>query len=242
MTDDLPTYDAHNHAHELVDTGTLARCVVNGTSPDDWGAVAAFAAGNEQRVTASFGLHPWFIGDAPDDWASDLRRRVADDPAAGVGECGLDKTRRSPSIEVQAAVFEEQIRIAREFDRVLSVHCVRAWGRLLEVIKSEALPGRGVLLHSFCAPLEMVRDFVALEGLYFSLCFAGKVSPDQELARALPPGRILIESDASGENGRVPAYVVGGHAALAEIVGEPVEVVATQVRQNFDRLFLPARR
>ena len=112
----------------------------------------------------------------------------------------------------------------------------------MEILKTGSLPDRGVLLHSFCAPVEMVREFIALEGISFSLCFAGRVSPDRELVRALPPERILIESDASAGNGRAPADVTVAHGALAEILGEPSEAVAAQVRQNFDRLFLPEGR
>ena len=235
--------DAHNHAHELAEVGRLGRWVANGTSPADWGRVAEHARIGGGRGIASYGLHPWFVGGAPEGWAADLRRRLQADPAAGVGECGLDKTRRSPAMEVQEPVLREQLRLACELDRVLSVHCVRAWGRLLELLREELLPGRGVLLHSYAAPIEMLDGFLAIGEVQFSLCFAGKVSPAADLVRALPAERVLIESDASAENGRDPESVVScGIRALAEALGASAEQISAQLSSNFDRLFPPQGR
>ena len=80
----MPLCDAHNHLHdprfggrqaELVaamrDAG-INRCVVNGTRPDDWPAVARLADRFPDFVVPAFGLHPWHAGDPPGDWLESL--------------------------------------------------------------------------------------------------------------------------------------------------------------------------
>ncbi len=243
MTVTIELTDAHNHAQELYPRDApapgLPRCVANGTSPADWDAVARLAAANPGIVIPSYGLHPWFAGDAPRDWEGDLRCRLGSDPGAAIGEVGLDKTPRSPTLDTQEEVFRQQLAIAREFDRPVSVHCVRARGRMLDVLRDEGLPRRGVLWHDFAAPAEMLPGLVGLEGLFFSLRLGGSKPPPAELVRALPADRVLIESDATADGGRSPADVLAGHGALAEICGETLEAVATRVSATFRRLFLP---
>ena len=55
--------------------------VVNGTHPDDWGKVSRLAR-EFTEVIPSFGLHPWRVPDAPDDWAEILGERLRDSPLA----------------------------------------------------------------------------------------------------------------------------------------------------------------
>jgi len=131
------------------------------------------------------------------------------------------------------------VTLASEFGRALSAHCVGAWGRLLEILRSESLPDRGVMLHSYVAPIEMLDDFVAIDAVHFSLCFASPKPPSRELVLRLPQDRVLIESDSTAANGRQPSGVITGHEKLAEIHGEPTQQIATRVAANFARLFSP---
>lgn len=68
------------------------RFVCNGTRPEDWPAVEKFAA-EDRRVTPFFGVHPWYAGKLPSDWYMMLEAFLKRNPAAGVGEVGLDKAR-----------------------------------------------------------------------------------------------------------------------------------------------------
>lgn len=235
--------DAHNHSHELPPGEQLdpliSRCVTNGSSPADWDAVAAFATTNQDRVIPAYGLHPWFIETAAADWQTQLRHRIDADPNATLGECGLDRTRRSPELGLQEPVFRQQLQLASEFDRALTLHCVGAWGRLFEILRTEPLPNRGVMLHGYTAPIEMLDDFLAVDTIKFSLCFSAPKPPARELLLRLPIDRVLIESDATAANGRHPTDVAIGHQKFAEFHGEPLPQVAAQVAANFDCLFSP---
>ena len=174
----------------------IGRFIVNGTGPDDWKRVAELAAGHPE-VTPSFGLHPWKVGKEPADWLEDLESRLLDHPDAGVGEIGLDRWIEGHDLDRQARVFVSQMELAVRLERPLSIHCLRAWGRLHEIL-SEKPPTTGFLLHSYGGPAEMVERFVEL-GAYFSISgYFLHPSKASKLAvfDRVPRDRILLETDA----------------------------------------------
>lgn len=52
---------------------------------------------------------------------------------------------------------------------VLQVHCVSAFGRLQEMLQQHAPFPKGLILHSWIGPAEMVDALAKLQGVYFSL-------------------------------------------------------------------------
>jgi TatD DNase family protein len=102
------------------------------------------------------------------------------------------------------------------------------------------------VLHCFTGGRELARRAIAL-GLYIS--FTGiltfRKSEDLRLiAAALPPDRILVETDAPylapgpyrGKRNE-PAYVVETAKTLAAVRGVSNEEIARQTTENFYRLF-----
>jgi TatD DNase family protein len=258
--------DAHNHLHdarlephragiiaELARIG-VAQAVVNGTQEADWPAVAALAAA-ESFVIPSFGLHPWYAAERTDAWLDALRTQLEAHPSAGIGEIGLDRWIEAHDDAVQAEVFRAQLVLAAELQRPVTIHCLRAWGALVEMLRAHPLP-RGFLIHAFGGPLEMVREFVALGGYYsFNAYFLHERKGKQrDVFRHIPLDRLLVETDApdmrppdernphplrdaAGEPINHPANLALAYEALAELRGMPVEVLAGQVERNFAALF-----
>lgn len=201
-------YDAHNHLQderfggrqtellaECVSAG-VARMVVNGSCESDWLEVAALA-GRHPQIVPSFGYHPWYIHERTTDWLKNLSRFLDEIPSA-VGEIGLDRWKPGLAYDSQEEVFIAQLRISAERDLPVSIHCLQTWGRMLEILKSEPHPRCGFLLHSYGGPREMVESFAKL-GAYFSLpgYYAHERKERQrETFRAVPPDRLLIETDA----------------------------------------------
>ena len=66
----------------------ISRLIVNGTRPDDWSIVTELAE-RFPEVHASFGLHPWYVNEAPTGWEA-LLEDCLHQGAVGVGEIGLD--------------------------------------------------------------------------------------------------------------------------------------------------------
>lgn len=201
-------FDAHNHLQDvrfdairdrviagMRDAG-VRRCVVNGTCADDWPAVAELAGQHPDLVIPSFGLHPW--RKPSHGWLEQLAGLLDTVPGACVGECGLDRWMEHCDAGLQEEVFLAQLRLAADRDLPLSIHCLKAWGRLVELLESNPLPKRGFLLHSYGGPQELVARLARL-GAYFS--FSGyflhaRKQKVREAFRKVPPDRLLFETDA----------------------------------------------
>ncbi|XP_073153036.1 uncharacterized protein [Henckelia pumila] len=183
---------------EALDTG-VAHFAVNGVSEKDWHLVKEM---NDSYpcVIPNFGLHPWFIRERTPAWLATLKEYLASTPAAAVGEIGLDKGSVGKQIDFtdQAEVFRQQLQLAKELKRPASVHCVRAFGDLLDILKSTGPFPAGLVLHSYLGSAEMVPELSEL-GAYFS--FSGflmsmKESKARKMVKSVPRERILLETDA----------------------------------------------
>jgi TatD DNase family protein len=174
----------------------IQRLVVNGTCPRDWDAVESLAS-IYPEVTPSFGLHPWHVGTEREGWLEDLERRLMRHPAAGVGEIGLDRWIRGHDLKKQKAAFLPQLALAERLGRSVSIHCLQAWGNLLEILTEREGRVR-VLLHSYGGPAEMVERFVEL-GAFFSLSgyfFRPEKAGKLAVFNRVPGERLLLETDA----------------------------------------------
>ncbi len=205
-------FDAHCHLHDARLDPHRERALAQaraagiegfaccGAEEGDWDAVMALAVGAPD-VVPSLGLHPWYVAGAEPGWLDRLGRRLQAAPWVGQGEAGLDRARRGEGLatpEQQAAALLAQARLAVDLGRPLALHGVRAWGRILELLRPLGLHRAGYLLHSFSGSPELVEAFAAL-GARFS--FSGTITRHRATrthaaARAVPADRLLVETDA----------------------------------------------
>lgn len=245
-------FDAHAHLQDprvgegveamlaRAQVSGVARVVCCGTEPSDWLRVLALAAAHPQ-VVPMVGLHPWKVAGAPEGWAETLATLAGRHPVA-VGECGLDFAREGDRGSQEAAL-RFQLRLAKRLDRPVALHCVKAHGRLAEILGEEGLPEAGGLIHAYSGSAEMARVFQDL-GLHLS--FAGGITRpgNRRAAEVLPEvrrDRLLVESDTPdqgpGGGPSEPAQVVATLQAVAHLRGESVEAVAALTWANGTRLF-----
>lgn len=265
----MKLYDAHNHLQDVrlgsqreaavataVEQG-VALMVVNGTSEGDWGEVAVLAK-RHSEIHPAYGLHPWFTSGRADGWEQRLIEMLKADPKASVGEIGLDRWIEGHDIDDQESVFRSQLELARELSRPATIHCLKAWGRLMDVLRSERIPERGFLLHSYGGPAELIPELVNL-GARFSISgyFAhARKAKQREVLRRVPIDRLLLETDApdmqppdewnrfpfvapDGRPCNHPANIRAVYAFATEMFGISVEELADVVGRNFRELFGP---
>ena len=267
-----PRFDAHLHLQDsrlqphldaiVVELRRLGitRWVVNGTGESDWPEVARLAE-RYPEVLPCYGLHPWFVTDRSDHWEETLAEFLSnlDARAIAVGEIGLDKWIRHHDIDDQEHVFRRQLRLAQDAGLPAVIHCLKAWGRLRDVLQSDwNSENEAFLLHSFGGPAEMIPDFAELGG-YFS--FSGYFLHERKANvldsfRRIPRDRILIETDApdmalpesreihpltaiDGERLNHPANLIAVYQGLAEVLEISVETLAAEVAANFERFYHP---
>jgi TatD DNase family protein len=259
-------YDAHNHLQDdrfagrqsellaACEKAGVARIVVNGTCEDDWPQVLALARENK-IVLPSFGYHPWYVYKRTPDWRKQLETFLDAVPSA-VGEIGLDLWKPGLNFVGQEEVFIAQLDIATARNLPVSIHCLRAWGRLHELLRDHPRPARGFVLHSFGGPAEMIPAFAKL-GAHFSFpgyFLHGRKVRQRETFKQVPPDRLLVETDAPDQllpeekkthlltdtDDRPlnhPANLIAVYAGLAEFLGEKTESLAARVEGNFLRVF-----
>ena len=257
-------YDSHNHLHDprivgcagSLSSSGVVRVVVNGTCEIDWPVVAGMADANP-LVFPSLGLHPWFVSEASAQW-KDRLVRFLDACGCGIGEIGLDRARQGiadPAAQEEAFIW--QLGQAANRNLPVSIHCVKAWGRMLEILDGRAMPECGFLLHSYGGSPEMVDDFARLGGRF---SFSGSVLHEsnaraREAIRRAPGDRLLLETDApnlppppawvertledpaTSQPLNHPANLSGIYRGVAELLGAPVEELAARVGKNFLGLF-----
>jgi TatD DNase family protein len=242
--------DSHNHlqffppdkvagALAAMAAAGVTRSVVNATSEADWAAVAALAGRWPERVLPAFGVHPWWVPEVTAGWQERLRELLEKNPLASVGECGLDRRRGRADLGLQRAVFKDQLRLARDLGRTVSIHCVKAWGELLEALAATGPPLK-FLMHSYGGSLEVARRLVPL-GAYFSVSanlFERSREGVLDVFRQLPRDRLLVESDApqrpgqAAIEGRSPADLPATGKVLAEALGMAVADLAALTENN----------
>ncbi len=251
-------FDAHAHLQDKrleSDLATIlakcrrvgvARWVVNGTRESDWSRVRALADFHAD-LTPSFGLHPWYAATRSSDWLAQLDRELQGG-AIGVGEIGLDRWIRNHNINDQKLVFLNQLLLAHSHELPASIHCLGAWGHLLECLQEAPRLKRGFLLHSYGGPREMVAQFAKL-GAYFSLSgyfFHGRKRQQLEtLLHTVPSDRLLLETDAPDmalpehdeKAFNSPRNLIAIYQCAAEALEEPIDQFACRIAENFQCLF-----
>ena len=232
-----PRFDQHRDGliSEMRKVG-IHQCVVNGTTESDWPKVKGLAQDHPDLIIPSYGLHPWYLDQRSDHWLNTLVGLLKESPTAAIGECGLDRWIKDHDIDLQLPIFKKHLDLAVHFDRPITIHCLKAWGNLLTILKeSTVLPTR-LLLHSYSGSLETARELLKL-GAHFS--FSGhflhsRKAKVREIFHQFPPDRILVETDAPDMSPPSPNYQLEdlNHPAnLPDIVAQCSQVLDIPVEQ-----------
>jgi TatD DNase family protein len=227
-----------------------------GCSIRDVAAAVAMAEAHP-GILAAIGIHP---NEAPrlaargelDAAVAEVERLAAGSARVrGIGETGLDhfRTREAQGHAIQEQAFRAHIDLARRLGLALVIHDRDAHDDVVAVLLDEAANGglpEVVQFHCFSGDAAMAR-VAAEHGWYVS--FAGTVTfanarDLHEAAPVVPAERILVETDApyltpTPHRGRVNAsYLVPLTVRrLAELRGEPVEVLCDALHANAVRAF-----
>lgn len=239
--------DAHNHLQDSRFLGKqdqliaqmkavgITGCVVNGTSEADWPAVSALAEKHPDFIFPAFGLHPWKIDERSPVWLETLLEYLQKHPTATLGECGLDRWIKNPDLDAQHLVFQQQLDLALRLDRPVTIHCLKAWGPLLQELRNLTYLPK-FLLHSFNGSLETAQELLPL-GAHFS--FSGHfLHPRKEKLRQtfaqLPPDRLMIETDApdmTPPNPKHPLQDLNHPANLPQVAKELTSLTKVPIEQ-----------
>ncbi|AQQ10498.1 putative deoxyribonuclease YjjV [Sedimentisphaera cyanobacteriorum] len=132
----------------------VKRMVCCATEIEDWQRVFRICQENSCLMPAC-GVHPWFAGRLSEGW-EDRLRQIAEKCCA-VGEIGLDKLLCDTDIERQTEVFNRQLNICVETGKPAIVHCLKAFGPLMNTLSSRKENPK-LLMHSYSGSAEFMKE------------------------------------------------------------------------------------
>jgi len=214
----------------------VSRIVTIGTGIASCHAALAIAEA-EEGVSAALGVDPHQAGGADASRLGELVELLAHPSVVAVGETGLDYFHDLAPHTAQRALFDRQLELAASKGLPVVIHTRDADADTAAALST--FPGT-VILHCFSAPglLETAIE----RGYYVS--FAGNVTYPKattlrEAAAAVPPDRILAETDSPylspqplrGKRNE-PANVLHTLAVLAGARGEAIAALESQIDRN----------
>jgi len=203
-------------------------------------------AENYDQIWASVGVHPHDVKQLKGNYKEKLKQLANSPRVVAIGETGLDYYRmRSPKQKQQEA-FRQQIKLARELELPLVIHCRDAYEDTYRIMEEEKAQEVGGVLHCFSGDVALALK--ALNKGYF-ISFAGPVTYPKshrvkKVVEEVPLDRILLETDAPflspqkyrGKRNE-PAYIKETYAEVANIKGVLHEELEESCLINVKRLF-----
>ena len=145
------------------------------------------------RVRFALGISPDNAAGADGDALRGIADAARDRRVCAIGSCGLS----DPVDAIQAEVFRRQIEIASESGLPLVVEAEGAYDAALAILLDAGFPPAGVLLRAFSGNAGQLAAWV---GAGCHVSFDARAANDPvaygTLARAVPEGRVLVESGA----------------------------------------------
>ena len=146
----------------------VCRLFCNATKEEDWPKILELCRCHSW-VIPFLAIHPWYADSATKGWETRLYDALAScRHGAGIGETGLDRA-RPDDFSRQVAMLETHLEIASSLNLPVAIHCIRCWGKLIEILESfgagKKLPP--TMIHSFSGSMESMRRLTDL-GCYIS--------------------------------------------------------------------------
>ncbi len=247
----FPLIDGHTHVDQFPEADLQA--LLNRAQTAGVGAIIAAGttlesckrilhiANTHSFVKAGIGLHPMDITQPLNpEIINDLRQMASDSCVVVWSETGLDYLPTSPDHGLQAEIFREQIKLAKEFKLPLVIHSREADADVLKILHEEHAEEVGGAWHYFGGDKSLADEILKL-GFYIS--FAKTLireSSIQETLSFVSLSNIVIETDAYPQpfkKKRIrwtePWQLPQVAQKIAEIKGVPLEEVARVTTKNY---------
>jgi len=148
-------------------------------------------------VFCMIGLHPCYVDDNFDLEIDFVKKQIEKHDYKAIGEIGIDLFHEKKYFEQQVIAFEEQIKLAIDYDLPIVIHSRDSFDEIFEVLekfKCEKLRG---IFHCFTGNIDQAHRIIDLNfhlGIGGVLTFKnGKIS---EFLKEIPINKIVLETDS----------------------------------------------
>ena len=174
----------------------------------------------------AWGMHPMYIHVHHDSHLELLRRAIEAWRPVAVGEIGLDLFVDGLDFPTQEHFYVEQLKIARDYDLPVLLHCRRANDQILKYLRR--IQVRGGIAHAFSGSRHQAEEYIK-QGFFGGVL--NTLWPFLKPQEALPKLKSLKRAKVDGEELLVQRYHLPGSRG-AELFFDPVTFrhVATRCR------------
>ena len=148
-------------------------------------------------VFCMIGLHPCYVDDNFDLEIDFVKKQIEKHDYKAIGEIGIDLFHEKKYLDQQVDAFEEQIKLAINYDLPIVIHSRDSFDEIFEVLekfKCEKLRG---IFHCFTGNIDQAHQIIDLNfylGIGGVLTFKnGKIS---EFLNEIPINKIVLETDS----------------------------------------------
>lgn len=210
-----PLVDAHTHldacgartagdVRAILDRAHAVGVQAAVTIADDLDSArwAAGAAEWDERLWAAVALHPTRVGALTAEARAEIERLAAHPRVVAIGETGMDlywpgRLEGCADPAQQREAFAWHIDLSKRTGKPLMIHNRDADAEVLDVLRGEG-PPETVIFHCFSSGPQMARTCIDA-GWVLSLSGTvsfGNALDLREAAALIPPGQLLVETDA----------------------------------------------
>ncbi len=176
----------------------VTHLVIPAVQRSHWQEVIALA--HRHGDSYALGIHPLYTPGAQESDIAALRELLGqqrgDPHLVAVGEIGLDFFVPGLDEQCQIWFYEQQIRLACEFELPVILHVRKSSDRLLKTLRQHRVVGG--IAHAFNGSAQQAQAFIDMG---FKLGFGGAITYERalklrELAASLPLQALVLETDA----------------------------------------------
>ncbi len=236
----------HSPLKEILEraaTANITKMVTVSTEQSNWQPCNDLAKANANLYSA-LGVHPheaqhwaewkpelekWFLNNKPPE------------KCVAIGEAGLDLHYNLSPREEQIVCFEDQVKLAKDTDLPLIIHCRNAFPELYTSLKKVGLGKRSAVLHCFTGTYEEAKLGLDI-GLKISFSGIVTFKKSEDLRRTaakLPATSLVIETDCPylapmPHRGKPnePSYLPETARVLAHVLNIPLKPFTEQLFQQ----------
>jgi TatD DNase family protein len=217
---------------------------VNIGSTLDSSNAACELAVKHKEVYAGVGVHPHDADSFNYETEDRLKKLAVKSKVVAIGETGLDYFRNLSSEAHQLHAFNRQIKLAKDLNLPLVVHCRQAEAQVMQVLKT-VMPIRAVI-HCFSGDESFLRECLD-SGFFISFTCNityKKAQGLRDMVRFTPLEKLMLETDApylspEGFRGKrnEPMQIKLLAEAVSLIKGVSVEEIADKTTENAKEFF-----